>query len=1196
MKCFFHVGDDRLHAGYYCKAAACMVARSSFKRFCCIAICFTLLLFIAQQANAHTQEQPITLKVKNASLESVFAEIKKQTGLNFIYTRDLLQKAGKITIDVKNESLERALELILKDQPLTYSLVDQYVVIRKKEPPAKSMETTDSNPRIVQGSVINGKGEAVVGATVSVKGSKNTTFTDETGRFTLRDVQAGDMLVITSIGYASREVEAMKNGPLIISLQPRVNELIPVAVVISTGYQQVSKERMVGSFSQLDSAAFHRRAGLNILDRLDGTVTGVLFNRNSANVPIQIRGISTVGMAGANEAPAYAPLIILDNFPYNGTLENINPNDIKDITVLKDAAAASIWGARAGNGVIVITTKRGSFNQPLKITATANLTVTSKPDLFHIPQMTSSDFIDAERFLYDQSFYDGEIDNSTRPVISPVVEILERKKAGTITAEEAEQQINSLRKKDLRNDLNDYVYRTGVNQQYHVSLNGGSEKISYLLSAGYDKSTPGIQGSRPDQRFSLQSQNTFRISPTFDLNAGVQLSQTNNRSVDFASFLLPGAGKANYYPYAQLRGTDGSVLATPKEYRTLYTDTAGGGKLLPWQYRMLDEISMYDRKSDNLFVRLDLGAAWRYRDWLKAEVRYQYTTQQIESRQYFSPDTWYARNMINLFSAPDNNKIVRNIPMGGILDAANVRGTTHNARAQVNIRKTWNIHELAVMVAGEISETRNSSGQRRMYGYRDEWGTYSSNLDFSKPFDTWEGLAGSLYIPYGNDEGVSTLNRFVSLLGNASYTLMGRYSAYVSARRDGANVFGVRTNNKWKPLWSAGVNWDIAREPFYNVTWLQTLKLRLAMGYMGNVSVGRSGFPTIKFISTISPTGLPSAVLGAPPNPDLRWESVKTINVGVDFGLLKGRLSGGFELFTKRSDYLISNTPLDPTSGVSSYVVNSAQLKGNGFEFTLNSVNIRVPFVWETRAGFSYNKTIVQKYYQPLGNSIISLFFNPDVNPVEGRMAWGLSSYRWAGLDPETGDPRGYLNKTISNDYQKLAQDSVENQIFNGSSIPLINGFLTNTFHFRGFSLSANIIYRLNYYYRRPTINYSNLFYQWQGNADYADRWQKLGDEALTTVPSMIYPADDRRDQFYTYSEVNVKRADNIRLQDIRLSYQWSRIKQLSIPVQSVQVYCYVNNLNWFLWKKDGGRLDPDNPTQSYPVLRAVTFGTIIQF
>ncbi|MGN6417908.1 MAG: carboxypeptidase-like regulatory domain-containing protein, partial [Pseudobacter sp.] len=337
------------------KGGVLPVARLLHKRHMRIAMIIVFYCFSSHTVSAREQEQPITISLKNASLESVFSEIRKQTGINFIYTKDLLQRATKVSIEVRNESLQKVMELVMKDQPLTYTLLDEYVVIKKKAPADIMLE----GPRVVKGIVTNQRGDAVMGATVSVKESKNVTFTDETGTFTLRNVTDGAVIVVTSVGYASREVTA-QSEPLVIMLQNKVNELVPVAVVVSTGYQQVSKEKMVGSFSQLDSAAFHRRAGMDILTRLDGTVPGVLFQKKDPFVPVQIRGISTVGMAGTNSTQAYAPLIILDNFPYNGSLDNINPNDIKDITVLKDAAAASIWGARAGNGVIVITTRRGT--------------------------------------------------------------------------------------------------------------------------------------------------------------------------------------------------------------------------------------------------------------------------------------------------------------------------------------------------------------------------------------------------------------------------------------------------------------------------------------------------------------------------------------------------------------------------------------------------------------------------------------------------------------------------------------------------------------------------------------------------------------------------------------------------------------------------------------------------------------------
>lgn len=1191
MNCCIQSGGERYCKGAREGGALQLVARSLQRKHLRIAMMIAFFFLSIHQVAANIQEQPITISVKNASLETVFAEIRKQTGINFIYTKDLLQRTVKVSIDVHNESLQRVMELIMKDQPLSYTLLDEYVVIKKKQPPSTPMLSPDKE---VHGKVTNQKGEAVMGATVGVKDSRNITFTDEGGVFILRNVIAGAVIQISSVGYDSREVVAQINEPLVISLQQKANVLVPVAVVINTGYQNISKEKMVGAFSQLDSAGFHRRAGMDIFTRLDGTVPGVLFNRNSSTVPVQVRGISTMGQASSLDA--YSPLIILDNFPYNGSLDNINPNDIKDITVLKDAAAASIWGARAGNGVIVITTKKGSFNQPQRLSATSNITITQKPDLFYFPQMSSSDFIDVETWLYSQDFYGWMFDAGNRPVISPVIELLHKRDEGEISPEHAAAQLDAYRKQDLRKDMEKYVYRSAITQQYFLDYGGGSDKMSYSLSAGYDVARNNVQGTRPDKRITLNSQNTFRLARNIELNTGMQFAQSVNKSVAFGPGIMPGGGKTDMYPYAQLADAQGNPLALLKDYRSLYTDTAGNGKLLDWKYRPLDEIRLADRNSTIQFLRLNIGASWRFRDWLVTDIRYQYSSTNNENREYYSQETYFTRNLINRFTAIQGNTVTRNIPAGGILDKYNSRATTHNFRAQANIRKTFaGIHDLSVMIAGEIGESKSNFTRARLYGYQDQYGSWSNNTDYNKIFPSYGNIAGSFRIPFNSGEGNGTLNRFVSLLANASYTLLGKYTLYASGRRDGANVFGVRTNNKWKPLWSVGVNWDLSRESFFDVKWIESLKLRAAFGYMGNVSLGRSGLPSIRFTNSAPYTGLPAAIPGDAPNPDLRWEEVRTTNLGLDFALLKGRLSGTVEWYRKNSNYLISSTPIDPTSGVSRFVVNTASLAGKGWELSLNSVNTKGAIVWETRFALSYNKTIVKKFYNIAGNYSMANFQQPDVNPVEGRIAWGMASYRWAGLDPETGDPRGMLNKGISKDYLALQMDSVQNQVFHGSSIPLYFGFFTNSVTWKGFSLSTNILYKLDYYYRLPTISYSNLFYSWTNHPDYAKRWQKPGDEQRTTVPSMTYPEDYDRDNFYAYSEVNVKRADNIRLQDIRLSWLWQR-KHNRFPVSRVQFYTYVNNLNIFLWKKDGGDPDPDMPANFFPLQRTYTLGATINF
>lgn len=1192
MSCRIHSGGERIGVCARKGGVISMVIRPLHKRHMSIAMIIAFCLFFSQAVSAREQEQPITITLKNASLESVFTEIRKQTGINFIYTKDLLQRAAKVSIEVRNESLQKVMELVMKDQPLTYTLLDEYVVIKKKPAP---VAWVPEGPRVVKGIVTNHKGDAVMGATVSVKESKNVTFTDETGTFTLRNVNDGAVIVVTSVGYTSREVTAQSNEPLVIALQNKVNELVPVAVVVSTGYQQLSREKMVGSFSQLDSAAFHRRTGMDILTRLDGTVTGMLFQRTSNAAPITVRGISTTGMNQGGEA--FSPLIILDNFPFTGSLDNINPNDIKDITVLKDAAAASIWGSRAGNGVIVISTKRGSYNQPFQVSATANLNFTEKPDLWYAPVLNSSDFIDGEIFLYSKNFYNSALNNKTnRPLVSPVVEILKRRDLGLISPDNATEQIDQLRKLELRDQLDKYVFQTALKQQYHVNMSGGSDKANYGLSIGYDHGVNNVQGTKPDYRYTLNSNNTFRPVRSLELSVGMQFSQSVNKSINFNPNIFPNGRKSTLYPYAQLADADGKAIPVEMDYRSGYTDTAGNGRLLDWKYRPLDDIRDVSRNIKTQFLRVDLGASWRFKEIVRLDLKYQYSSQNSDTREYYSLATYYARNLINRFSSISNGIVTRNIPPGGILNLNGGRSNMHNARAQASFRNVWKgIHEVNAMVAAEIGESNGSTWSSRLYGFDDELGTYANNIDFKSLFLTYGNVGGSSSIINATSEASSVVNRFVSLLANASYLLHQKYLLHASVRRDGANVFGVRTNNKWKPLWSLGAAWDISRENFYEIPWMNSLKFRASIGSAGNVSLMRSGFPSINYTNTDYYTGLSGAVPGDPPNPDLRWEVVKTMNLGVDFSLLKGRLSGTFEWFRKKSTDLISTVPVDPTSGVDMFVANSAELLGNGYEINLNSANVKGAFNWETGFGLTYNKTIVKKYYNPAGNDVTALLLSSAINPVEGKLAWGIASYKWAGLDPDNGDPRGYLNKAVSKNYSGIVLDSLQNQVFHGSSIPLYSGFLLNTFRYRGLSLSANIMYKLDYYYRLTSINYGSFANSWVAHPDYAKRWQKSGDENFTTVPSFKVPIDDARNNFYANSEVNVRRADNIRLQDIRVSYEWKPGGKRFL-IERFQVYAYANNLNIFIWRKADSNQYPDVAAQGYPLQRSVTFGAMMNF
>lgn len=1123
-----------------------------------------LLIAAALQVTAKgVAQEKINLSLANASLEKAFDQIEAQTGFVFIY-KDETVKDKKVSIQVTNASLVQALDICLKGQALTYKIVGKSVAIKAEK--ATVNLTGDFIPPFidVRGRVVNEKGDPVEGVTVTVKGSSKNTLTDKNGEFSLATVEQNATLVFTHISMEAFELKVSGKTELAISLRTKISALGDVVVTVSTGYQDIPKERATGSYSKLDSASYHRRAGMNIIDRLDGTVPGLIFDKKGGN-KIQIRGISTLeGIPGSSTSP----LVIVDNFPYTGNLNLINPNDIADISVLKDAAAASIWGTMAGNGVIVITTKKGKFNQPLRVTASSNVTISEKPDLHYIPKMDMADFISVEQFLFSKGYYNSSISNTLNyPVLSPVVELLAKRRAGQISAADSATQINTLLGYDLRDDLNKYVYQNQINQQHYLNFSGGNNLMSYVFSAGYNNERPNIQGSKTNHQYTINSINTFRPTKNLEIEAGLNYSNTTNRNVNFS---LP-----NLYPYAKLADENGLALAVPYTYRLGYVDTAGKGKLLDWHYRPLDEIKLSDNNATLRLLRLNFRGAYKITPWLKAEIYYQNLQQTGNSRNYFSQETYFTRNEINRFTQISGNTVTRRIPLGGILNLGNTLLKNTNWRGQINVSKGWNSkHEFNALVAGEVSQSKLSSNSYRYYGFNNEVSNYVSGLDYVTAFPT---------LPSGtdrirqegtiNDEG--QVNNIVSLIGNASYTYNNLYTLYGSARRDGANIFGVNTNNKWKPLWSVGAGWNISNESFYAVKWMPYLRIRASLGYTGNVNNQFSGLSTILYSTTTAQyTNLIYASGGNPPNPDLRWEQVKIFNAGIDFSLLKNRFTGNFDVFHKKSTDVISPFPFDPTTGVDQFIVNSASLRGSGFELVLNSKNKISAFILETHLALSYAKTIVTEVYN--GKLKASDFITYGINQSKGRVAFGISSYRWAGLDPTNGDPQGFQNKNVSKNYTAIFSDSVENQIFHGSAIPLYSGFLNNAISWKGLTLSANITYRFAYYFRKPTINYNSLFSNWESHSDYALRWQNPGDEEFTTVPSLVYPSNSNRDIFYQYSEINVLRADNIKLHDIKLSYAIGKKSLKVFGLQNAQIFIYANNLNVILWRANKSNLDPD--------------------
>jgi TonB-linked SusC/RagA family outer membrane protein len=1134
-----------------------------------------LLLAAAIHVSAKgvTQDK-ITLSLKNAPLEKVFDAIESQSGFVFIYKNETV-KDKKVSIQVTNVSLPQALDECLKGQALSYQIVGKSVAIKTvhKGTELADNEVANAPPLInVKGKVLNEKGDPVEGVTVKVKGTEKFTTTDKNGEFSLVTVERDAVLVFTHITMEPFQLKVSGQTEMVISLRTKVSALSEVTIAINTGYQQISKERFVGSVGTLDSAAYSRRAGMDIISRLDGTVNGVLFDKKSGSSDllqnVQIRGLSTLNAS-------VQPLIIVDNFPFRQSLDAINPNDVESITVLKDAAANSIWGAQAGNGVIVITTKKGKYNQPVHLSVSSNVTIREKQDLYYYPQISPSDIVDIEQLLFNNGRYDGDLNNTTtRPVISPVIEMLAQRRAGLISAADSAEQIHAFKQYDVRRDLNKYVYKPAISQQHYINVAGGTNLFNYTFSGGYNQSQNGIRNSKPDDQFTITSNAGFRPIKKLEITVGINLNQSTRKST---SFSLP----SKLFPYSQLADAEGNPLAIASSRRLSYLDTAGGGELLDWRYRPLEEIGLADIKEVSRFIGLSTGITYRINSWLSAAGMFQYNNQTIIGNEFHSSKTYFTRDLINTYTnLMQTDPDLRNpIPIGGILDLSHFEYSTLNARGQLNFNKTFAArHLITSMAVAEISESKSFGDASRLYGYNNETGSYKSTIDYVTFFPTYGGLAGNKQIPDVNKISPLQTTRYVSFIGNIAYTYDGRYSLYASARKDGSNFFGVNTNRKWKPLWSTGLSWDISKENFYNIKWMSSLRFKASYGLSGNPG-NVTGLPTMTYSARVDQiTGLRPAQLNNAPNPDLKWENVRIINEAIEFTALKSRLSGSIDVFQKKVTDLISVVEYAPSTGITTLATNVAGLKGNGFEMSLTSKNIVGIFNWQTNFGLSHVKMIVDKI-EMLGNTTYNKaqdFVNYSVNAAKGRIVYGLASYKWAGLDPVTGDPRGYLGKQVSTNYNGIFNDTISQQVFHGSAIPLYSGFIGNTFNWKRLTLSANITYRLNFYFRKPTIDYNNLVQNLNGYADYYKRWQKPGDEQVTTVPSFVYPVNANRELFYQYSEVNVLRGDNIRLQDVRLQYSWDNKRVANFPIKRASIFLYANNLNLILWRKNAYNLDPD--------------------
>lgn len=1045
----------------------------------------------------------------------------------------------------------------------------------------------------IKGRVVAADGRIPLhGATVKMEESGVSVLTDQTGRFLLKSTLARGTLLVSFLGYKPVRVKVLAGDePVLVTLSAATAQLNEV--VVSTGYQTLPAERATGSFVQVDNKLLNRRVSTGVLDRLEDVTPGLLFNRGRS------AGAGLISVRGQNTIYGNSsPLIVLDNFPYDGDINSINPNDVESISVLKDAAAASIWGSRAGNGVIVITTKKGRYNQAVKVGFTANATIGDKPDLFYQPRMSAADFIGVEKMLFEKGFYLNAETGYNNPAITPVVELLIARRDGKITAAQADAQISDLAGYDVRNDFERYFYRKSINQQYALSFSGGSGVQRFNLSGGYDHNRDNLMGNGLDRYTFNGGQSLNLLDKKLEISTGFYYSQSNTTTNNPGTGLIglnTGSG-VSLYPYARLADEAGNPIAMTHDYRQGFIRAAQEKGLLDWSYKPLEEIDLSDKTRKLTDYRFNVNANYKIRPYLSFSLLYQYGQTMANARNLRSEETYFTRNLINSYSVIDGSgKIAYAIPRGGVLDLDQLTATSQSIRGQVNFNRVWkDKHSLTAIAGYEIRDFHTVGNSNRAYGYDDGHAT-ALGVDYVTLFPQY-AIAGSLAtIPFYNSMTDLT-DRNISYYSNAAYTFLDRYTMSASARLDRSNLFGVKTNQQGVPLYSAGLAWNINKENFYNLEWLPYLKMRLTYGYNGNVNKSLSAFTTALYLTGNAINTTYAQVIN-PPNPELRWERVRMINLGIDFATKDNRISGTVEPYLKRGMDLIGDIAFAPSSGITTFRGNTADTRGAGIDISLNSRNLVGEFAWQTSFFFSYVKDKVVDYALRQSATRYAQFSDSEVYPLQGKPFYAVYSYAFAGLDPQTGDPQGYLGGKVSKDYNQLLSSATpDNLVYAGPARPVSYGALRNTFTYKQFSLSANISYRLGYYFRQPGIFYNNILSaQGYFQGRYSERWQKPGDEFITTVPSMPASINAGRDSFYNFSTATVEKADHIRLQDISLSYEIGKNLLQRLAISKLQLYLYANNIG-IIWKSTKTGFDPDYPVADYLPVCTVAVGIKADF
>ena len=1066
--------------------------------------------------------------------------------------------------------------------------------------------------RVITGVVVeaDSNNDPLPGATVSVSvpGSKAQAgaVTDYEGRFKLEVGAKVTSFTVRYLGYQTEEVRLV-DGQTHYNIQLKPNTRTVNEVVV-TGYQKIDRRKLTAAVTKVDISTEKVGAVKSIDQALSGQIAGLaaVASSGAPGAPVKIRIRGTASLNGSQE-----PLWVLDGMRLEGTdipsmddlkdidniyqtsIAGINPADIDNITVLKDAAATAIYGARAANGVIVITTKRGREGQPA-VTYSAKLTYSPRTNLSRLNMLTADEKVNLELELLKGSYTYREGKGGVAQILNALGETAAYKAGGfSALSADAQNQINALR--SINTNWNEILFRPVINQEHNISLAGGSERADYYTSLGYYDEMGTVRGVS-NSRFNVTLKTNYRVNKMLKLGASMFANRRKQRS-----YLTDTNGFTNPVYYSRLANPYFEPFAADGSYR--YDTNIQGREDSSLDFNIFEERANTSNNRTDHSLMLILDAELKLSSSLKLTTQFGYQQDGYSLDRYAGENTYAMRKekLFATYTYPDGKRTF--LPTGGMHKQTEAHSSQWTWKAMAEYAHRFNkVHDLEVMAGTEVRRLKSSSLYSAAYGYDARTLTTQPVL-----FPT-EDLGRQ----YPLHRETFQENAYVSWFATGSYTLMARYTLGASVRWDGSDVFGVAKKYRFLPLYSVSGLWRVSNEPFLRnssaAKWMDNLALRLSYGLQGNIDKNTSPYLIGTFNRTTVLPGNVETVITAEtaPNPNLRWEKTSNVNLGLDLSLLDNAINISADYYYRKSTDLIGTRMLPLETGFSSTIINWASMQNEGLEVALTTRNIRTKhFTWHTNLNLGFNSNRVLRE---------TVAENSTYPGREGYPVGAIFAYRTAGLDSD-GYPLFLTNDGQKVNAQQLlklnshgastltAEQQRAQYQYMGTIDPKVSGGFINTFDYKDWQLGVNFIFNLGMKVRvQPSYSPANYDRGLNTNRDILQRW-------TTSNPSgafaTLMTSGTRAPEYIRYSEFNlysmldtwVRNNSYCRLQSLRQAYKLPKTWLSKVGIRTASLSAEARNL-FVVASNYDNYLDPETMGNPFaqPLAKSFVFGLNVQF